>query len=185
MEEKEVLTVQELASLKGKTIQGIYKRIKNPNDIIQNFLKRDSNGNVIQPYMIFVNGIDIIYPKDKKERDNIQLNNKPRLVEFSQKEEKKEKKEEQTAYFKAIEVLQEQLNLLQEELRVEREEKQKKDDLIIQLNDRLAESQRNLDQQQKLQLMDKKRIQELEEISTKPLHRRLIAFFSRKGATEQ
>lgn len=185
MEKKELLTVQELANLKKKSIQGIYKRIRNPNDVIQNFLKRDSSGNVVEPYLIYANGIDIIYKKDRKDTKETQLNAKPSLVEFRKGEEKKENKEPETAYSKTIEILQEQLNLLQEELRAEREDKQKKDDLIMQLNERLAESQRNLDQQQKLQLMDRKRIQELEEISTKPLHKRLIDFFSRKGVAEQ
>lgn len=185
MEKKELLTVQELSNLKKKSIQGIYKRIRNPNDVIQNFLKRDSSGNVVEPYLIYANGIDIIYKKDRKDTKETQLNAKPSLVEFRKGEEKKENKEPETAYSKTIEILQEQLNLLQEELRAEREDKQKKDDLIMQLNERLAESQRNLDQQQKLQLMDRKRIQELEEISTKPLHKRLIDFFSRKGAAEQ
>ncbi len=180
MEEKEVLTVQELENLKKKSIQGIYKRIKNPNDVIQNFLKRDNDGHIVEPYMIFTKGIDIIYPKDKNKNNTSKLNNNPSLaVEFN----KEGKQQEKTAYTKTIEILQEQLNLLQEELKAERADKQQKDKLIFELNERLAESQRNLDQQQKLQLFDRKRIQELEEGNTRPLHKKLLSLFSRRGAT--
>lgn len=164
MEENE-LSVQELSNKTGKSIQSIYKRIKNENDVIQGFLKRDNEGNILEPVRIFESVIDVIYNKGATAT---KLNTKPSLVEFRQKEEKEESKQEQNAYTKAIEVLQDQINLLKEELEVEREEKKQKDIFISQLNDRLAESQRNLDQQQQLQLLDKKRIRELEERNTRP-----------------
>ena len=86
---------------------------------------------------------------------------------------------------KAIEVLNDQLKLLQNELQAEREDKQQKDKLIFELNERLAESQRNLDQQQRLQLIDRQRIKELEERNTKPLVLRLLDKFTKKGEQEQ
>lgn len=175
MEEKQELSVQELSNRTGRTIQSIYKRIRNPNDLLQGFLKRDSNGNVVEPVRIYENAIDIIYNKGKTTTN---LNPKPQL---SSAEETKEKKEEQNAYSKAIEVLQEQLNLLQEELKVERADKEKKDKLIFELNERLAESQRMIDQQQKLSLADKQQILLLEE-KTKPVHKRLFDIFKRKPA---
>lgn len=171
------LSVQELSNRTGKSIQSIYKRIKNKNDIIQSFLKRDSEGNILEPVKIFESAIDVIYNKGTT---TTKLNTKPNLVEFRQEEEKQENKQEQNAYTKAIEVLQDQLNLLKEELEIEREEKKKKDDLISQLNDRLAESQRNLDQQQQLQLLDKQRIRQLEERNTRPLHQKLLDMFRKK-----
>jgi len=171
------LSVQELSNRTGKSIQSIYKRIKNKNDIIQSFLKRDSEGNILEPVKIFESAIDVIYNKGTTAT---KLNTKPNLVEFRQEEEKQENKQEQNAYTKAIEVLQDQLNLLKEELEIEREEKKKKDDLISQLNDRLAESQRNLDQQQQLQLLDKQRIRQLEERNTRPLHQKLLDMFRKK-----
>lgn len=193
MEEIE-LSVQELSDRTGKTIQSIYKRIRNKNDIIQSFLKRDREGNIIEPVKIFESAIDVIYNKGATAT---KLNPKPSLVEFRQEEEKKESKQEQNAYTKAIDVLQEQLKVLQAELQAEREDKQRKDNLIFELNERLAESQRNLDQQQQLQLLDRNRIKELEEINTtqlqqlqekqeiqelkKPLHQRLIDIFKSKG----
>lgn len=171
------LSVQELSNRTGKSIQSIYKRIKNKNDIIQSFLKRDSEGHILEPVKIFESAIDVIYNKGTTAT---KLNTKPNLVEFRQEEEKQENKQEQNAYTKAIEVLQDQLNLLKEELEIEREEKKKKDDLISQLNDRLAESQRNLDQQQQLQLLDKQRIRQLEERNTRPLHQKLLDMFRKK-----
>lgn len=176
MEENE-LSVQELSNRTGKTIQSIYKRIKNENDVIQGFLKRDNEGNILEPVRIFESVIDVVYNKGTTAT---KPSTKPSLVEFRQKEEKAESKQEQNAYAKAIEVLQDQINLLKEELEVEREEKKQKDVLISQLNDRLAESQRNLDQQQQLQLLDKKRIRELEERNTRPLHQRLLDVFRKK-----
>lgn len=176
MEENE-LSVQELSNRTGKSIQSIYKRIKNENDVIQGFLKRDNEGNILEPVRIFESVIDVVYNKGTTAT---KLNTKPSLVEFRQEEEKTESKQEQNAYTKAIEVLQDQINLLKEELEVEREEKKQKDVLISQLNDRLAESQRNLDQQQQLQLLDKRRIRELEEKNTRPLHQRLLDVFRKK-----
>lgn len=176
MEENE-LSVQELSNMTGKTIQSIYKRIKNENDVIQGFLKRDNEGNILEPVRIFESVIDVVYNKGTTAT---KLNTKPSLVEFRQEEEKAENKQEQNAYTKAIEVLQDQINLLKEELEVEREEKKQKDVLISQLNDRLAESQRNLDQQQQLQLLDKQRIRQLEERNTRPLHQRLLDVFRKK-----
>ena len=177
MEEIE-LSVQELSNRTGKSIQSIYKRIKNKNDMIQGFLKRDNEGNILVPVKVFESVIDVIYNKGAT---SSKLNPKPSLVEFRQEEEKKDNKEEQNAYTKAIDVLQEQLRVLQAELQAEREDKQKKDDLILQLNERLAESQRNLDQQQQLQLLDKQRIKQLEERNTRPLHQRLLDVFRKKG----
>lgn len=181
MEESE-LSVQELSNRTGKSIQSIYKRIKNKNDIIQSFLKRDNEGNILEPVKIFESAIDVIYNKGATAT---KLNPKPSLVEFRQEEEKKESKQEQNAYTKAIDVLQEQLKVLQAELQAEREDKQKKDDLIFELNQRLAESQRNLDQQQQLQLLDRQRIKQLEERNTKPLYLRLLDKFTKKGEQEQ
>lgn len=175
------LSVQELSNRTGKSIQSIYKRIKNKNDMIQGFLKRDNEGNVLEPVKIFENVIDVIY---NKETTVSKLNPKPSLVEFRQEEEKQEIKTEQNAYTKAIEILQDQLNLLQKELQAEREDKQKKDELIFQLNERLAESQRNLDQQQQLQLLDRQRIKQLEEKNTRPLHLRLLDVFRKKEEKE-
>ena len=180
------LSVQELSDRTGKSIQSIYKRIKNKNDIIQSFLKRDNKGNILEPVKIFESAIDVIYNKGATAT---KLNTKPSLVKFSQEEEKKENKQEQNAYTKAIDILQDQLKVLQNELQAEREDKQQKDKLIFELNERLAESQRNLDQQQQLQLLDRQRIKELEEINTKqlhkPLHQKLLDVFRKKGEQEQ
>ena len=181
MEENE-LSVQELSDRTGRTIQSIYKRIKNKNDVIQGFLKRDSEGNILEPVKIFESAIDVIYNKGAT---TTKLNPKPSLVEFRQEEEQTESKQEQTAYTKAIEVLNDQLKVLQNELQAEREDKQQKDKLIFELNERLAESQRNLDQQQRLQLIDRQRIKELEERNTKPLVLRLLDKFTKKGEQEQ
>lgn len=181
MEEMQELSVQELSDRTGRSIQSIYKRIRNKNDSIQAFLKRDSEGNVVEPVRVFESVIETIYNKNKG-RTN--LNYKSNLVEVSERESREKEKEAQSAYSKAIEVLQQQLNLLQEELKAEREEKQQKDKLIFELNERLAESQRNLDQQQQLQLLDKQRIKELEEKGTKPLHKRLLDVFRRKAVEE-
>ena len=169
------LSVQELSDRTGRTIQSIYKRIKNKNDVIQSFLKKDSEGNIIEPLRIFESAIDVIYNKSATAS---KLNSKPSLVQFRETEE-------QTAYVKAIDALQEELRALQEQLRAEREDKQKKDDLIFQLNERLAESQRNLDQQQRLQLLDRQKIQQLEERNARPLLQKICDVFKKKGGEGQ
>lgn len=66
-----------------------------------------------------------------------------------------EEKKEVTAEMKVIEILKEQLD-------VANKSNEKKDEIISQLNERLAESNRMLDQQQQLSALDKKRILELE-----------------------
>lgn len=172
------LSVQELSDRTGRSIQSIYKRIRNKNDVIQSFLKKDSEGNIVEPLRIFESAIDVIYNRGTTAS---KLNPKPSLVQLREEE----KKEEQTAYLKTIDILQEQLNLLQEELKAEREDKQKKDDLIMQLNERLAESQRNLDQQQKLQLLDRQKIQQLEERHSRPLLQKFIDVFKKNDGKEQ
>ena len=168
------LSVQELSNRTGKSIQSIYKRIKNKNDVIQGFLKRDSEGNIVEPVRIYDNVIDVIYNKTV---NHSKLNPKPSLVEPV--EESKE-----SPYLKTIEVLQNQLNLLQVELSAEREDKKQKDKLIFQLTERLAESQRNLDQQQQLSALDKKRILALEEKNSRPLHKRLLDVFKKKEGVD-
>lgn len=164
------LSVQELSNKTGKSIQSIYKRIKNKNDIIQGFLKRDNEGNIIEPVRIYEKVIDVIYNKSVSQP---KLNPKPSSVEVVEDSKK-------NVYLRTIEVLQEQLNLLQVELRDEREDKKQKDKLIFELTERLSESQRNLDQQQQLSALDKKRILSLEEKNARPF-RRLLDVFKRKG----
>lgn len=174
------LSVQELSNKTGKSIQSIYKRIKNKNDTIQGFLKKDNEGNIIEPVKIFSSVIDVIYNKNN---NATKLNTKPSSVQFSLEGKKEENKQEQIGYIKAIEVLQEQLRVLQNELQAEREDKQQKDKLIFELNERLAESQRNLDQQQRLSIADKKKILMLEEKSSKPLHQRFLDIFRKENRT--
>lgn len=176
MEETTYISVQELSNRTKKSIQSIYKRIKNKNDVIQSFLKRDNEGNILEPYQLNESIIDIVYNKKKS---NTQLNSKPCLVEFRGEKTENEKKEEQTAYSKTFDILNEQLNLLREQLSAEREENQRKDNLIFELNQRIAESNKMLDQQQQLSLADKKRILELEgqQESQKTKRKKLFGIF--------
>ena len=86
MEENE-LSVQDLSNRTGKSIQSIYKRIKNENDVIQGFLKRDNEGNIIEPVRIFESVIDIVYNKGA---NTTKLNPKPlhqRLLDVFRKKE--------------------------------------------------------------------------------------------------
>ena len=79
----------------------------------------------------------------------------PSLID-DKKVENEEKKEGQPAAMKVIEILQEQL-------RAQKEEMQEKNKIIEELNKRLEESNKMLDQQQKLSAMDKQKILSLEE----------------------
>lgn len=171
--DENTLSVQELSNKIGKSIQSIYKRINNKNDMIQGFLKRDEQGNIIEPVRIYEKVIDVVYNKgDIKPKPTA----KPSLVEVSEKETQ----QEQNAYIKAIEILQGQLNLLKDELQAEREANKQKDKLNSELLESLNKCQQNLDQEQQLHLIDSKRLIALEQKQSKPFFQRLLGTFRKK-----
>ncbi len=156
------LSVQELSEKTGKTIQSIYKRIKNKNDLIQGYLKRDENGNITEPVKIYASVIEGIY--NKKPNNDNKLNSKLNSTLFSSVHTSNE---ESIVYIKTIEILQTELNQLkiqlQEQLNLQKEEMREKNKIIESLSERLAESQQMINQQQQLSMIDKKKILELEE----------------------
>lgn len=151
--EKEYFYVAEVAEITGRTIQGIYKRIRDKEDKIQPFVKEDEEGT----YVIHKEALKVIYKIDyenieaadtKQSQEEFSNNS----VQFSNKFTKTKEEENNTT----IELLlREQIDLLKQQLEEQKEINKGKDKLIFELNERLAESQRMVDQQQRLSLVDK------------------------------
>lgn len=161
MEEKEIefISVADVSKITGRTIQSIYKRIRNNSDKIQEFVKKDNAGN----FIIDTRALTEIYNIDNN-NNATELNYKKvseRLVEFSNKQEQKKKDNE------IIIELREQINLLKQQIDMQKEAEATKDKIIFELNERLKENQVIIEQQQKLALTDKQHIAFLEEQQNK------------------
>ena len=151
---EEYLSIQEFAQLAGVTPQSIYKRIRKSNNQIHSFLKKDEEG-----LKLHKSALSILYGISEEETTN-----KPSLKVDKPKEEEKQQKQEkiketqikETADQKVIEILREQIEIL-------RKDNEGKDKQIAELHERLAESQKMIDQQQKLSMADKQQILLLEE----------------------
>lgn len=150
---KKFIPIKEFAELAGVSTQSIYKRIKKADNPIQPFIKQEGNQFTIDKV-----ALQVLYKVEVEETTNQQgFKVENPLLEAQEKDgEKKENAEEkENASLKVI-------NILQEQLEAQRKDIESKNNLIAELNNRLAESQRMLDQQQKLSIIDKQRILELE-----------------------
>ena len=160
---KEYLKVNDFAKVAGVSAQSVYKRIKKKSNPIQPFLKEIDN-------QLFINksALSILYGIEVKETTTQPsvIVDKPTTEEKENikvtTEDVKEIKENEKVN-KEAEALQEVIHILSTQLEVQKKSNEEKDYIIKELNNRLAESNRMLDQQQKLSMADKKRILELEE----------------------
>lgn len=182
--EKDYFSVARVAEITGKTIQGIYKRIRNKEDKIQPYVKEDEEGN----YIIHKEALKVIYKIDYENieaADTKQSKEKfsESSVEFSNKFAKPKEEENN----KAIELLlREQIDLLKLQLEEQKEIAKGKDKLIFELNERLAESQRMVDQQQRLSLVDKQlMLEEKTGTHKQSVFGRFIKLFKKSEDTEQ
>ena len=172
-EEKKYITVSDLSNITGKTIQSIYKRIKNKDDKIQQFTKKDNNGNFI------------INTKVLSEIYNINDDTKLNLDKFSKSSVKfNNKKEDKYQENQVIIELREQIKLLKQQIETHKESETTKDKLIFELNERLKENQIIIEQQQKLTLTDKQHIVFLEEFYNKKKKNFILRLFSGKKEEE-
>ena len=174
--EKEYISVADVSNITGKTIQSIYKRIRNSEDKIQEFVKKDNAGN----FIIDTEALKVIYNIDK-ENDNTKLNYKrvsESSVKFSNKKEEKQQENQ------VISELREQISLLKQQIETQKEAETIKDKLIFELNERLKENQVIIEQQQKLALTDKQHIAFLEEQYNKRKKPFLLRLFSGKNQDE-
>ena len=164
------ISIKELAEIVGKSQQSIYKRINKPNNPLKTFVKKD-NGQIVIDRVV----IDLFYNKQKEEQKQPPV--KPSLNEGKEVEaEEKKEDADKTASMLVINILKEQLN-------AQRTQIEEKDKQIAELNDRLKESQKMLDQQQQLSAIDKNTILRLEaENKGRPKSKikKLFSFFSNK-----
>lgn len=134
----EYLSIQDFASLVNKTQQGIYKRLKNPQDKLNNYVKLDDEGK------------KTINAAAAKELYGIEV------------EENSSKPEENSGAAAGDNQNNEIIKLLKEQIADQKKELDIKNQQIGELNDRLREITTTLDQQQKLAVMDKQKLIELE-----------------------
>ena len=176
----EYLSIKEFSEMAGVSAQSVYKRIKKADNPIQPFVKRENN-----QFTISKNALQAFYGigvEQSTSQPGLKVD-KP-LIEVGERQEQEQVKvklecetdKKETAEMKVI-------NILQEQLKAQREELQEKNKLIIELNERLAESQRMLDQQQRLSLTDKQQILMLEEktSSRKGLINRFFGIFNKNN----
>lgn len=123
---------------------------------------------------IHKDALQVIYGIEKEDGQPVE---QPSLIQPKKVENNKEVKEkneiEDTATMKVIEILKEQLN-------AERKNNETKDKIIMELQASLTQSQRLLDQQQKLSIADKQKILMLEEQVTQKKKRNFFNFFRRR-----
>ena len=169
--EKEYFSVTEISEMTGKSIQSIYKRIRNNKDLIQPFVEKDNNGN----FIIKKDVLSKVYGINNK---NICNDKKfSGLVEFSNNNTEEETEQQESI---VINELREQINLLKEQVETQKDINSTKDKLIFELNERLKENQIIIEQQQKLTLTDKQHIAFLEEQYNKRKKPFLLRLFSGK-----
>ena len=131
------------------------------------FVKDGANG-----LKIHKDALQVVYGIEKEPENKVE---QPRLIAGLKVEKQQETTEEkQTAEMKVIEILQ-------KELEEQRKSNEIKDNQISELTEMLQNSQRMLDQEQKLNAMNTQRILQLEK-STKIKKKKSFFDFFRKGA---
>ena len=150
---KNFISISEFAELAGVSTQSIYKRIKKADNPIQPFIKQEGN-----QFTIDKTALQVIYKIGVEEtttQQGCKVENPLLEAQENDGDKKENARESESAESKVIKILQEQLE-------AQRKDIECKNNLIAELNNRLAESQRMLDQQQKLSIADKAKILELE-----------------------
>lgn len=137
----EYISISEFAAAAGVSQQSVYKRLRNKDDAIQPFFKKIGGKKYISKY-----AIDVIY-REEEPHETTQ--------EEQTEEPQEEPKEEKTNDNILLEILQQQLETLRNELEVKNKQ-------IENLNDRLAEANNLINQQQQLHLLDTQRMAALE-----------------------
>ena len=142
------------------------KKQDNPLNV---FVKDGADG-----LKIHKDALQVVYGIEKEPENKVE---QPRLIAGLKVENQQETTEEkQTAEMKVIEILQ-------KELEEQRKSNEIKDNQISELTEMLQNSQRMLDQEQKLNAMNTQRILQLEE-STKNKKKKSFFDFFRKGAEQ-
>lgn len=175
----ETLSIKEFAEVAGVSPQSIYKRVKKPNNPIHTYIEYEGEELRLQKIALKeLYGVEVD-----------QTTNKPSLKVEQPKTEDKgtqdnarkvNEEQEQTASFKVIQILREQIE-------AQRKDIENKNKQIEELNNRLAETTTLLDQQQKLSLADKKQLLLLEEKTKenkKGIIGKFINLFNREEATD-
>lgn len=153
----------------GRTQQSIYKRLKKQDNPLNVFVKDGADG-----LKIHKDALRVVYGIKEESENKVE---QPRLTTGLNVEKQQETTEEkQTAEMKVIEILQ-------KELEEQRKSNEIKDNQINELTEMLQNSQRMLDQEQKLNAMNTQRILQLEE-STKHKKKKSFFDFFRKGAEQ-
>lgn len=175
----ETLSIKDFSEVAKVSPQSIYKRLKKLDNPLQAYVVKEGDQIMLQKIAL-------------KELYNIEVDlttTQPSLKVEQPKAEDKETQEnatkvneeqEQTASFKVIQILREQIE-------AQRKDIENKNKQIDELNNRLAETTQLLDQQQKLSLADKKQLLLLEEKTKenkKGIIGKFINLFKREEATD-
>lgn len=152
---QELITIREFATIAGVTEEAVYKRLRKQDNPLKEFVQVVGNRKMIDK-----SALDIFY-KGQYNHTTTQPSSKvvqptpQEQTEDAEQQKKDKEAERKTASQQVIDILKEQLE-------AQRKDIESKNFIIAELNERLAESQTMLDQQQKLSMADKKRILELE-----------------------
>ena len=155
-----------MRKLYGRTEQSIYKRLSKPNNQLKVFSKETKEG-----LKIHKDALSVIYKIEQKFENKVE---QPSLTTPSIQEKEKETTEEtHTAETKVIDILT-------KELEEQRKSNEIKDQQIRELTEMLQNSQRMLDQEQKLNAMNTTRILQLEQGTKEKQRKSIFDLFKRK-----
>lgn len=154
--EQEYLSIKEFAMLAGVSCQSIYKRIGKENNPIKPYLRKVGNQFTISKSALYV--LYNVKVEEIEEQPSLKVEKQPQenIKELKEETEKLRTEKSDSASLKLIEILNEQL-------KAERQENENKNKIIADLTEMLKESNRMLDQAQKLNALDKQTILELQE----------------------
>lgn len=175
----ETLSIKDFSEVAKVSPQSIYKRLKKLDNPLQAYVVKEGDQIMLQKialkelYNIEVD-LTTTQPSLKVEQP------KAEVKETQENATKVNEEQEQTASFKVIQILREQIE-------AQRKDIENKNKQIEELNNRLAETTQLLDQQQKLSLADKKQLLLLEEKTKenkKGIIGKFINLFKREEATD-
>lgn len=176
----ETLSIKEFSEVAKVSPQSIYKRLKKTDNPIQAYVVKEGDQIMLQKIALkelYNIEVDLTTTQSSLKVEQPKTENK----ETQDNATKKIKEEqEQTASFKVIQILREQIE-------AQRKDIENKNKQIEELNNRLAETTQLLDQQQKLSLADKKQLLLLEEKTKenkKGIIGKFIKLFKREEATD-
>ena len=146
--DKEYISIKEFAEKVGVSVQAIYKRVNNETDKIQPYLVKVKN-----KVRIDSKALTALYSDED-------LNQELNQVEKVEKSYKLTGEYNQESYYKVLDTLNEQINAYRKEIKTKNKQ-------IADLLELMKNNNQVLSQQQELNLMDKRKILQLESAEDK------------------